>query len=143
MLSEKTYLVLKRVSRGGRYRLKPNDLNLKGVTNDPLEILGIVCLPVNLGKGTATMRLDFYVVSNFGLPSDGLLGLSAMKSERMIVIPDSNVVRYQGKSFLAMGSPRSLASSDGEIVPTQTVPTVQDFPAEQGQRTLTNSRSKC
>ena len=32
--------------------------------------------------------------------------------------------------------------SDGEIVPTQTVPTVRDFPAEQGQRTLTNSRSK-
>ena len=43
---------------------------------------------------------------------------------------------------MAMGSPRSFASSDGEIVPTQTVPTVQDFPAEQGQRTLTNSRSK-
>ena len=46
VLSEKTYRALKRVSRGGRYRLKPNDLNLKGVTNDPLEILGIVCLPV-------------------------------------------------------------------------------------------------
>ena len=88
------------------------------------------------------MRLDFYVVSNFGLSSDDLLGLSAMKSERMIVIPDRNVIRYQRKSFWAMGSPRSLASSDGEIVPTQTVPTVQDFPAEQGQRTLTNSRSK-
>ena len=42
-----------------------------------------------------------------------------------------------------MGSPRSLASSDGEIVSTQTVPTVRDFPVEQGQRiTLTNSRSK-
>ena len=41
-----------------------------------------------------------------------------------------------------MGSPRSLASSDGEIVPTQTVPTFRDFPAKQGQRTLTNSRSK-
>ena len=67
VLSEKTYRVLKRVSRGGRYRLKPNVLNLKGITNDPLEILGIVCLPVNLGKGTATMRWDFYVVSNFGL----------------------------------------------------------------------------
>ena len=39
VLSEKTYRVLKRVSRGGRYRLKPNDLNLNGVTNDPLEIL--------------------------------------------------------------------------------------------------------
>ena len=50
------------MSRGGRYRLKPNDLNLKGITNDPLEILGIVCLSVNLGIGTAIMRLDFYVV---------------------------------------------------------------------------------
>ena len=54
------------------------------------------------------MRLDFYVVSNFGLLSDGLLGLSSMKSERMVIIPDSNVVRYQGESFLAMGTPRSL-----------------------------------
>ena len=115
VLSEKAYRALKRASRGGRYRLRPNDLNLRGVTSDPLDILGIVRLPVNLGKRTVTMHLDFYVASNFGLPSDGLLGLMSMKSNCMVIIPEGNVIKYQGKSFTAMDAPRSLASlSPGE-----------------------------
>lgn len=153
VLSERAYRALKRVSRGGRYRLMPNDLNLRGVTSDPLDILGIVRLPVNLGKGTSTMRLDFYVASNFGLPSDGLLGLTSMRSNRMVIIPDSNVIKYQGKSFQAMETPSSLASlsryekkvqkaPDGEFVSAQSVSVVREVPTEQGEGTLTDSGAK-
>ena len=111
VLSEEAYKAIKRASRGGRCRLRPNDLNLRGVTSDPLDIMGIVRLPVTLGKGTRTMQMDFYVASNFGLPSDGLLGLASMKSNRMVIIPDRNIIKYQRKSFQAMGEPTSLASS--------------------------------
>ena len=62
VLSEKMYQALKHASCGGWYHHKPNDLNLRGVIENRPEILGIVCLPVNLGKGTATMHLDFYIV---------------------------------------------------------------------------------
>ena len=80
VLSERAYRALKRASRGSRWLLRPNDLNLMGVTNDPLNILGIVRLPICLGKGTSTLRMDFYVASNFTLPSDGLLGLTSMST---------------------------------------------------------------
>ncbi|MPC36669.1 hypothetical protein E2C01_030136 [Portunus trituberculatus] len=67
VLSEEAYCALKWVSHGGQYRLSPNDHNLMGMTCD-LDILGVVHLPVNLGKGTPTTHSDFYVASNFGLP---------------------------------------------------------------------------
>lgn len=110
VLSERTYLALKRASRGGRYQLRPSDLNLCGVTADRLNILGLVSLPVSLERNTPVMRLDFYVTSNFSLPSDGLLGLSSLRSNRMVIHPDSNTVRFQGRCFKAMDQPVRLAS---------------------------------
>ncbi|MPC72652.1 hypothetical protein E2C01_066964 [Portunus trituberculatus] len=107
VLSEKAYKALKRASCDSQYCLIPNALNLKGVTSDLLDILGIVRLPVNLGKDTSTMHLDFNVASNFGLPFDGFLGLTSMRSNRMVIIPDSNVIKYQRKSFPARVPPEA------------------------------------
>ena len=73
--------------------LRPNDLNLMGVNSGLLNILGIVCLPISLGKGTLIKRLDFYVASNFSLPTDSLIGLMSMKSNKMEIHPNSNLVR--------------------------------------------------
>ncbi len=50
VLSRETYLVLQRVSRGNRWSLRPNSLNLVGVTSDSLKILGIVHLPISLSE---------------------------------------------------------------------------------------------
>jgi len=108
VLSERAYQLLKRASRGSRWPLRPNDLNLMGVTSEPLDILGIVRLPICLGKGTSIMRLNFYVVSNFSLPTDGLIGLNSLKSNRMVIHPDTNIVQFQGKSFKAMDNPMRL-----------------------------------
>ena len=108
VLSEEAYSVLKRASRGGRYCLRPSDLNLVGVTSDSMDIKGIVRLPVSLGKHTPIMRLDFYVASNFALPTDGLLGLPSLKSTGMTIIPDSNSVNIFGKTFRAMDKPERL-----------------------------------
>ena len=110
VLSERTYKALKRASRGGRYRLRPSDLNLRGVSSDPLDILGVVRLPVKLGKGTSVMTLNFYVAANFSLPSDGLLGLSPLNTHQMVIISDRNLVQYQGKDFSVMNSATSLVS---------------------------------
>jgi len=107
-MSERAYQLLKRATRGSRWPFHPNDLNLMGVTSEPLNILGIVRLPVRLRKGTSTMRLNFYVVSNFSLPSDGLIGLNSLKSNRMVIHPDTNIVQFQGKSFRAMENPMRL-----------------------------------
>ena len=71
VLSGETFQAQKRVARGSRWSLRPIDLNLVGVTSDSLKILGVVRLPISLGKNTPIIRLDFYVASNFALPTDG------------------------------------------------------------------------
>ena len=64
VLSEKAYHALKCAFRGSRLPLRPYDFNLMGVNSGLLNILGIVRLPISLGKGTSIKRLDFYVASN-------------------------------------------------------------------------------
>ncbi len=90
------------MSRGGFYQLRPTDLSLCGVITDRLNILGVVRLPVSLGQNTPVMRLDSYVTSSFSLLSDGLLGLSSLKSNRIVIVPHSNTVKFQGRCFKAM-----------------------------------------
>ena len=102
VLSERAYQSIKRASRGGKFPLRPNDLVLKSVNNETLSIVGVVTLPVKLGKGTHTLKLDFYVVSSFSLPADGLLGLTSLKSHKIIIKPDQNAILYQGRCFKAM-----------------------------------------
>ncbi len=127
-------MALKCTSRGSRWKLRPNDLNLVGVTSDSLKILGVVRLPVTLGKNTPTMRVDFYVTSQFSLPSDGLLGYNTLKSERMVIHPASDAISYCGSTLKAMDTPMRLASplerSVGGRVdysPTQAAPVVQNL----------------
>ena len=137
VLSEETYNALKRASRGSRWRLRPNDLNLVGVTCDSLDILGVVRLPVSLGKNTPTMRQDFYVASRFSLPSDGLLGLNTLKAHRVVLNPAQNALSYCGRTFKAMETPVRLAapwerpesSANGRKVHSATpvAPVVQDL----------------
>ena len=103
VLSEKAYHALKRAFRGNRLPPRPNDLNLMGVNSGPLDIFGIVRLPISLGKRTSIKRLDFYVASNVSLPTDGLISLMSMKSN------NSNMIRYQNKSFKVMVQPMCLA----------------------------------
>ncbi len=89
VLSEEAYRLIKFTSQGSRWPLRPNDLNIIGVSSEPLNILGVVYIPIFLGKGTSRLCLDFYVVSDFSLPSDGLLGLTSLKSNRIVIHPDT------------------------------------------------------
>ena len=102
VLSERGYWALKRALGGNRWLLFPNNLNLMGVTSDPMNILGMVRLLICLGKGTSTLRMGFYVASNFTLPSDGLLDLMSMRAHCMVIYPEYSTVKFQGRSFRAL-----------------------------------------
>ncbi len=104
------------------------------MTSDSLKILGVVRLPVSLGKNTPTMRLDFYAASHFSLSSDGLLGYATLKSKGMVIHPARDAISYCGRTLKAMGTPVRLASpwersARGHIVPSpaETAPVVQDL----------------
>ena len=112
VLSAASYSELKRASRGSRWPLRPPITNLQGVSSVPIDILGIVRLPIKLGNNTTPIRTDFYVISNFSLPSDGLLGLRTMKDTQLEIQPDLNCVKFRGKTLKAMEIPRRLISSN-------------------------------
>ena len=114
ILSIESYLALKRTSHGGRWSLRQSDLNLRGVTGSALETVGMVTLPVTIHKGSSAVRMDFYVVTNFSVPTDGILGLTSMKSNRIDVRPSTNSVIYKGRSVLAMEKPMPLASRNSD-----------------------------
>ncbi len=109
ILSDETYLALKRVSRGTHWSLHPNDLAIVGVTFNSLKILTIVHLPISLSKNTPVIHLDFYVASSFALQADGLLKLPSFRSIRMGINPETNTAKFLGKSFKAMDVPMRLA----------------------------------
>ncbi len=90
VISEEAYKTLKSNSRSGRWILRPSDLNVSGVTGSTLNILGIVYLPIRLSKITQPIKTDFYVTTNFKLPSDGLLVLSTLKSQGIVIYPQQN-----------------------------------------------------
>lgn len=63
------------------------------LTSDSLQILGIFRLPIPI------IHLDFYLLSNFALPADGLLVLSLLKHICMVIHPGNNSVKSSEKSF--------------------------------------------
>ncbi len=110
VMYEEGYKALKRNSRGGACVLRPNDMNLAGVTGSRLNILGVVSLPLNLSRNTPLFKADFYVISDFVLPSDGLLGLRTLRSQGIDVYPQSHSVQYCGRHLVAMEQARRLAN---------------------------------
>ncbi len=85
ILSEDAYKALKRSFRGSKWPLQPSDLNLSGVTGSNLQILVKVSLPLKLLIRISSFQRDFYLPRKFGLPVDGLLRLTTMKTHGMII----------------------------------------------------------
>ncbi len=110
VIFEESYKILKQNSRGGKWMLRPSDLNLSGVTGSALKILGKISLPISLSKNTQPIQSDFYVVSHFKLPSDGLLRLRAMKSHQIVINSKQNTVIYCGHHLEGMKHPPPLVS---------------------------------
>ena len=98
-----------------------------GITSDPLNILGIVRLPICLGKGISIIRLDFYGAFNFTLPSDGLLGLTSMTANQMVIYPEYSTEKIPRKNFWAMNRPIPLALQ-WERQPENVIGTFQTSP---------------
>ena len=114
VLSEDSFMQLKRQLRGGKLKLQPTDVTLQGVGKNPLEILGTVTMGVRLGKDSEKISLTFYVISKFSLNADGLIGLRAMTQHKMELHPSRNLVKIGSRTYPAMKEPRKylVASAD-------------------------------
>ncbi len=110
VLSEDAYKALKRSSRSGKWPLQVSDLNLSCVTGSNLQILGKVSLPLKLSKRISPLHTDFYITGDFGPPVDGLLGLTTIKTHRMIINTLQNTVSFGRRINPVMKEQVPLAS---------------------------------
>ena len=124
VLSEIAYRTLRRRARGGRWPLRPHALNLVGVNQTPIHILGVVTLPVRLHRKAPVLRLDFYVTPAFALAADGLIGISSMRAQGLTIDPKSSTILWEGRRLKAMEEPRSLLRE-----PTHKTPKPPDLSA--------------
>ena len=108
VLSDTAYQALKRNTRGGRHPLQACDLNLCGVDGNALHVQGKVSLPILIGKGNPPIRVAFYVVANFQLATDGLLGLASLRDHNMTICPGSHTISYRRSNLPLLSPPRSL-----------------------------------
>lgn len=104
VLSEETYSALQREHRGYSYSLRPNNLHLKGVAMDKYNILG-------LGISLPPVRLDFYVISQFALLCDGLIGLPSLESLGFVIDTERRLIHDADHHDRALDVPTRLASS--------------------------------
>ncbi len=77
---------------------------------DKLNILGVVRLPVSLGKSSPPLRLDFYVLSQFALPCDGLIGFPTLESHGILIDAEKHLIQYADRKYRALDVPTRFAS---------------------------------
>ncbi len=94
VLFDNAFRALKRNSRGGSWPLYENYLNVVGVTESDLGVLGRVFLTVCLQAKVRPFQDEFYVSSKFSLPVDGILGLKTMRDLGMLIQPGENSVSF-------------------------------------------------
>ncbi len=79
VMSEEAYKALKRNSRGGAFVLRPNDMNLAGVTGSCMNVLGIISVPLSLSRNT-TSNGWFVRVTDSTLSRDRCLSTISISS---------------------------------------------------------------
>ncbi len=67
-------------------------------------------MPVTLGKSSPPLRLDIYVLSQFTLPCDGLIGFPTLESYGILIDAEQRLIHYAGRRYRAMDVPIHFAS---------------------------------
>jgi len=83
-----------------------------------LTVLGTVNIPVRLLRSTKAFPTEFYVVTDFHLPCDGLLGNVTLADNHVDVSPERHAIIYRDRVFTELHSLSPLLSpSDTNVVP--------------------------
>ncbi len=139
VLSDRAYQSIRRASLGSRWPLRPNGFVLKSVNNKSLNILGVVRLPMSLGKGTTSLRLNFYITSDFSLHVDRLLELTTLSSHKVAIKQNKNDKTRQKwdsttrQMFYGHGSTNEPYGSEGidtQIGTSTLPPQAEIFPVQ-------------
>ena len=106
ILSKQAVDELIRVMPYTHWKIYPPDVQLSSVTGDILNIIGGITLTLKISKCTKPVIADFYIVENFPLPSDGLLGLETMSQYNIGIHPASKSITLGDIDYFALSSSR-------------------------------------
>ncbi len=128
LLSESAYLALREQLPNANLALQSTKVLLSSVQGFNLNILGTVTLPVTLAPSSEVFNVEFYVIKQFAMPCDGLLGLDSLIAHNLDVFPNKRALS-RGNCFhysMTDSAPLlSVASVDPRLAtPTDPAPTL-------------------
>ena len=102
LLSERAFSALQSKLPHVPLSLVPSALTLSGVQGLTLTVLGTVTLPVTLAPNVETFSITFYVIKEFKMPCDGLLGQDSLAAHGIDVFPSRNAISWSNCFFPTM-----------------------------------------
>ncbi len=78
LLSESTFSALKIKLPNISLTLQSSKVTLSSVQGLNLTVLGTLTLPVTFAPNLESFNVQFYVIKEFSIPCDGLLGLDSL-----------------------------------------------------------------
>lgn len=105
LLTERAYLHLNKLYN---VPLVKEARVFQAAQGSPLNIIGSVTLPVSFHNHDLTFEVKFYVVTNFILQCDALLGYDELVKHDISIFPRYHAVSHKGFMHYACNSPVSI-----------------------------------
>ena len=105
LLTERAYGKLKQLYN---VPLSPCANVFQAVQGSPLNVIGSVILPMSFHPQDYTFYAKFYVITNFALQCDALLGYKLLANHHIAIFPARNAIMFDDVLITAMDRPISL-----------------------------------
>ena len=107
LITERAYLKLKQL-----YKLSflPETRTFNAVQGSPLNVIGSVILPVSFHAHDVTFPVNFYIVTDFALKCDALLGFDELARHDISLHPRYQAFSHNGTMYYAPDNPKSVLS---------------------------------
>ena len=130
VLALTSYHELQRKFPHRKFKWRPSNAELEGVSGTQLSIKGMVTLPLRFSRRGTPFYADFYIVQQFNLPADGLLGLPTLRKNMIDVHPRNNSVTFKGVSYTAMSHSEPMLTARTKVLSTNPIKRKADHASE-------------
>ncbi len=89
-----------------------SDLDITTCESTSIQLDSRVRLPVRFSQHDRVIRLTFYVVDGFAIPTDGLISLHSLGELDVIIHPKRHVIWHLGVSYPSMDLAVPLLGAD-------------------------------
>ena len=92
IISESAY---KHLCESKQVQSEITDINLNRLTGHKLNVMGKATLPIRLTNNTHAIYATLFIIRNYDLPSDGLLGLPILSKHGIDISPKDKKISFR------------------------------------------------